>query len=109
MEFGHGASDSLPILRKGYRGILKVNQLMPVDETPSLTPIHGTAHTMMKHPTCETLEMTVYSWVGIQTQARQLSGECGLCLVYLLHNANHGVCSCFHLSPVSGGHFLRCV
>ena len=34
-----------------------------------------TAHTLMKHPACET-PVWVYSWVRIWTQATQLWGEC---------------------------------
>ena len=75
LEFVHVGDDSSLTLREEHRGIFNVHQRMPADGTPSLKSIQGTAHTLMNHPACETLGWQFYSWIGIQTQARQLRGK----------------------------------
>ena len=56
-------------------GIFNVHQLMTTVGMPSSTPIRGTAHTD-ESPYMWSTRIIVYSWVGIQTQARHLRGEC---------------------------------
>ena len=49
---------------------------MPADKSSGFTSFRWMAHPLMNHVACENTKVTVYSWVEIQTQARQLKGEC---------------------------------
>ena len=68
--FVQGAGDESPTLREGHRGIFNVHQRMLADGTPR----DGTH--IDESPWLWNTRKTVYSRVEIQTQARQLRGEC---------------------------------
>ena len=61
------------LFAKDTMGELNTDQLIPADETSSLTSIRETAHTLMNHLAYETPGCQFIVWsVGIQTQAKWL-------------------------------------
>ena len=75
MEFVQGASDGSPILHEEHSGIFNIQQLVPADGTSSLTYIRGMIHTLINHPTCETLGRQFVAGSGFKPRPDNLEAS----------------------------------